>query len=96
MINKEIASKLKAEKNTLFEKYKVTKLGVFGSFARGEENPESDIDILIEFSEVPGMKQFFNTEEYLEKLLNRKIDLVRENAIRPELKDIIMSEVIYL
>lgn len=95
-MNNEIASKLKAEKNYLFEKYKVTKLGVFGSFARGEEKPDSDIDILIEFSETPGMRMFFNTEEYLEKILNRKIDLVRENALRPELKDIIMSEVIYL
>jgi len=95
-MNDEIVSKLKAEKNKLFEKYKVTKLGVFGSFARGEETPDSDVDILIEFSETPGMMMFFNTEEYLEKLLNRKIDLVRENAIRPELKEIILSEVVYL
>ena len=42
------------------------------------------------------MMMFFNTEEYLEKLLNRKIDLVRENAIRPELREIILSEVVYL
>jgi len=95
-MNPEIISKLKAEKNNLFEKYKVTKLGVFGSFARGEEKPGSDIDILIEFSETPGMMMFFNTEEYLEKLLKRKIDLVRENAIRSELKEAIMSEVIFL
>ncbi len=95
-MNQDIVSKLKAEKNNLYEKYKVTRLGVFGSFARGEENTDSDIDILIEFSETPGMKVFFNTEEYLEKLLERKIDLVRENAIRPELKEIIMSEVIFL
>ncbi len=95
-MNPEIISKLKAEKNILHKKFNVTKLGVFGSFARGEEKPESDIDILIEFSETPGMMNFFNTEEYLEKLLKRKIDLVRENAIRPELKDVIMSEVIFL
>lgn len=95
-MNQDIVSKLKAEKNNLYEKFKVTRLGVFGSFARGEENAYSDIDILIEFSETPGMKMFFNTEEYLEKLLERKIDLVRENSIRPELKEIIMSEVIFL
>lgn len=95
-MNPEIISRLTAEKSNLFDKYKVTKLGIFGSFARGEEKPESDIDIIIEFSETPGMMLFFNTEEYLEKLLNRKIDLVRENAIRPELKEIIMSEVIFL
>jgi predicted nucleotidyltransferase len=71
-------------------------LECFGSFARGEETPDSDIDILVEFSEVPGMIDFLKTEEYLETVLKRKIDLVRENAIRPELKGVIMSEVIMI
>ena len=84
------------KRKLFFKEFKITKLGIFGSFARGEENPDRDLDILIEFSETPGMRIFFSTEEYLEKLLDRKIVLVRENAIRPELRDIIMSEVIYL
>ncbi len=95
-MNQEIITKLKHEKKNLFDKYKVTRLGVFGSFARDEETSASDIDILVEFTEVPGMLEFFSTEEYLEKILNRKIDLVRMNAIRPELKDVIMSEVIMI
>lgn len=95
-MNNEIILKLKSEKNNLLKKYKVIKLGIFGSVARGDDLPDSDVDILIEFNEVPGMIEFFSTEEYLENLLNRKIDLVRENAIRPELKDSIMSEVIYI
>ena len=95
-MNNEIIAKLKADKQNLFNRFKVTKLGVFGSFARGEETPESDVDILVEFSEVPGMKDFFGAEEHLEKLLDRKIDLVRENAIRPELRESVMSEVIFL
>lgn len=95
-MNQEIISKLKQEKKNLHDKYKVTRLGVFGSFARGEETPDSDIDILVEYSDVPGMIEFLSTEEYLETILNRKIDLVRETAIRPELKDVIMSEVIMI
>jgi len=95
-MNNEIISKLKADKQNLFNRFKITKPGVFGSFARGEETPESDVDILVEFSEVPGIIDFFSAEEHLEKLLNRKIDLVRENAIRPELREIVMSEVILL
>jgi predicted nucleotidyltransferase len=95
-MNQEIISKLQIEKKNLFDKYKVTRLGVFGSFARGEETPDSDLDILVEFSEIPGMIEFLKTEEYLETILNRKIDLVRENAIRPELKSMIMSEVIMI
>lgn len=95
-MNNEIISKLKSEKASLREKYKVTKLGLFGSYARGEEKPGSDIDILIEFEDIPGMIEFFGAEEYLENLLNKKIDLVREEALRPELKERIMSEVIYI
>ena len=95
-MNQEIISKLRLEKKNLYDKYRVTRLGVFGSFVRGEETPDSDIDILVEYAEVPGMIEFLKTEEYLETILNRKIDLVRENAIRPELKGIIMSEVIMI
>ena len=95
-MNNEIISKLKSEKAGLREKYKVTKLGLFGSYARGEEKQDSDIDILIEFEEAPSMREFFGAEEYLEEILNRKMDLIREGAIRPELKERIMSEVIYI
>jgi uncharacterized protein len=96
IMNEQILVKLKAEKKHLKERYNVIKLGVFGSYARGEENSSSDVDILVEFTEVPGMKDFFETEEYLEKMLHKKIDLVREDAIRPELRKQILSEVIYL
>lgn len=95
-MNNEILLKLKSEKSSLREKYKVTSLGVFGSYARNEEKPDSDIDILVEFEEVPGMKEFFGAEEYLENLLSRKIDLVRKEAIRPELKEKIMAEVVFI
>ena len=95
-MNQELISKLKSEKAGLRERYNVTKLGVFGSYARGEEKPDSDSDLLIEFENIPGMTEFFGAEEYLENVLNIKIDLVRESAIRPELKKKIMSEVIYI
>jgi len=95
-MNQELISKLQSEKASLHEKYKITKPGVFGSYARGEEKPDSDIDMLIEFEDIPGMIEFFGAEEYLEKVLNKKVDLVPEGAIRPELKKRIMSEVIYI
>jgi uncharacterized protein len=95
-MQQEIISRLKAEKATLYKKYKIKNIGIFGSFARNEETNESDIDILVEFVGTPGMKEFFQAEEFLEKLLNRKIDMVREKAIRKELKEDIMSEVVYI
>lgn len=95
-MDQKIISTLQAEKKNLYDRYKVTRIGIFGSFARGEETPDSDIDILIEFRETPGMIEFLTTEEYLEQVLNRRVELVRETAIRPELKDVIMSEVIMI
>lgn len=95
-MNENILQQLKSAKQHLKDTYNVSRIGVFGSYARGEEDGESDVDLIVEFVDVPGLREFFGTEEYLEKLLQRKIDLVREKAIRPELKDQILSEVIYI
>ena len=95
-MQQEILSKLKAEKSNLYNKYKIKNIGIFGSYVRNEETADSDLDLLVEFTETPGMREFFQAEEYLEKLLNKKIDMVRERAIRPELKRDIMSEVIFI
>ena len=95
-MNENILLQLQSVKQYLKDTYNVSRIGVFGSYARGEEDSESDVDLIVEFAEVPGLREFFGTEEYLEKLLQRKIDLVREKAIRPELKDQILSEVIYI
>ncbi len=89
----EINRILKAHKQELREKYKVKEIGIFGSFVRGEEKRRSDVDILVEFEEVPDLLTFIEIETYLEKLLKKKVDLVRRGAIRPELKERILSEV---
>jgi len=51
----EIQKILAKHKRELYEKYKIKEIGIFGSFARGEEKEGSDIDILVEFEEVPGL-----------------------------------------
>jgi predicted nucleotidyltransferase len=89
----EINRILKAHKQELREKYKVKEIGIFGSFVRGEEKKRGDVDILVEFEEVPDLLTFIEIEIYLEKLLKKKVDLVRKGAIRPELKKRILSEV---
>lgn len=72
-------------------------MGIFGSFIRGEETASSDIDILIEFER--GHKDFFNymrLKHYLEELLERNVDLVIKNAVKPRLREKILSEVKYV
>jgi len=92
----EIQKILANHKKELYEKYKIKEIGIFGSFVRGEEKEGSDIDILVEFEEVPGLIKFIEIEEYLSKILGRKVDLVRKPAIRRELKSKILKEVVYV
>ncbi|MEW6110193.1 MAG: nucleotidyltransferase family protein [Nitrospirota bacterium] len=87
---------LKKQEGIIKEKYHVRKIGIFGSFARGEEKEGRDIDILVEFE--GGRKTFDNYMDlkfFLEDLLNRKVDLVTVEALRPQLKDDILREVVY-
>ena len=93
---KEVNEILKEHKEELYKKYKVKEIGIFGSFVRGEQKKRSDIDILVEFEKIPDLLKFINLERYLSRLLKKKVDLVRKGAIRPELKDIILSEVSYI
>ncbi len=89
-----IKETLKRFKPILQEKFKVKEIGLFGSYVRGEESEKSDIDILVEFSEPIGW-EFIDLVEFLEKILGRKVDLVTIRALKPQLKERILKEVVY-
>lgn len=77
----------------------LTKLGVksvsiFGSVARGEDHPGSDVDILVEFSGHATFDRYMDTKFYLEELLGREVDLVTPKAIKPRMKPYIMQDLI--
>lgn len=87
---------LKEHEEVIKGRFGVKKIGIFGSFARGEALDKSDVDVLVEFRE--GKKTFNNFMElkfYLEELFERDVDLVIETAIKPLLKDHIMREAVY-
>ncbi len=88
---------LQEHKNYLVEKFGVSEIALFGSYARREESYESDIDILVDFKE--GYKTFDNYMDlkfYLEELFNRNVDLVIKSAINPRIKSFIIEEAIYV
>ena len=87
---------LLSHKRELQRLFKINRLGIFGSYARGEQKKRSDIDILVEFSEPIGLIQFCGLKDYISDLLGIKVDLVSKNALRPALKDQILKETIYL
>jgi len=64
----------------------VTSLFVFGSVARGEARPDSDVDFLVEFSGPPTYDRYMELRFFLEDILNRQVDLLTRQGIRPELR----------
>ena len=87
---------LKRHESTIKKKFHVRKIGVFGSFARGEEKEGSDIDVLIELEDkYETFDNFMDLKFFLEDLFKREVDLVTVEALRPQLKDDIMREVVY-
>ncbi len=92
---KDILSKLKELKPMLYKEYSVKKIGLFGSFSDETFTENSDIDILIELERPIGWK-YFSLELYLEKIFNRKIDLVTKNALKEQIKEVILKQVKYI
>jgi predicted nucleotidyltransferase len=95
MDTNEVMSKLQQLKPYLEQQYAVKTVGLFGSFADGTYTDSSDVDIMIEFERPIGW-QFFTLEKFLEKSLNRKIDLVTYNALKEQIKPIILSQMRYI
>lgn len=91
-----ISTILKKNKSGFRKAYKVREIGVFGSYARRRQKESSDVDILVEFDETPDLFTFLEFEGRLEKMLKTRVDLVTKQALRPELKERILSEVVYV
>ena len=73
----------------------VIHVAVFGSVARGESSAGSDVDILVQFDHPVGLFAFARLQRYLEELLGRSVDLVTPGAIRPEMREAVLSEAVY-
>ena len=91
---KEIEETLKKYKPLLREKFKVKEIGIFGSYARGEESDQSDVDLLVAFDETIGW-EFIDLKDFLERVLDKPVDLVTVNALKPHLRGGILKEVVY-
>jgi predicted nucleotidyltransferase len=87
---------LKQHLTEIQEKYSISYLGVFGSYVRGEQTSESDLDILVEFDETPGLLKFIELEYYLGDLLGIKVDLVTRSGLKPNIGNCILNEVVAL
>ena len=91
----EIKSILEQHKQEFVHKYNLKTLAVFGSYTRGDQRIDSDIDILVEFDKPIGM-EFIDFADELEALLETKVDLVTRRAIKPRYWNYIQKDVTYV
>ncbi len=95
---KEILDFLSKNKYELLSKYHLSKIGLFGSFSRGEATKNSDVDIIFDFKENIGdiYSLKIALKEYLSKTFNRSVDLAREKYLNPYAKKQILQDTIYV
>ena len=89
----ELSQLLKNHRSELIQ-HGVESLAVFGSLARGEWSQDSDIDLLVDFNRPVGLFEFIRLKNYLEKLTGQRVDLVTRDALRPAMREVILSEAV--
>ena len=90
----QIRALLQAHRVRLAQHYHVSSIGIFGSYAFGQANTQSDLDILVEFSQTPNLFQMMDMEDELSNLLDIPIDLVTRRSLRGEIGRRILAEVV--
>ncbi|OGX46591.1 MAG: hypothetical protein A3G38_00525 [Omnitrophica WOR_2 bacterium RIFCSPLOWO2_12_FULL_51_8] len=93
---KEIEKLLSNHKQDIQGEFKVKEIGIFGSWVRGEQKKRSDIDILVDFDEIPSFLKFMALEEFLSEILGKRVDLVMKSALKPVIGRRISSGVNYV
>ena len=83
---------LSENKTDLQQKFGVKSIAIFGSTARNEARPDSDVDILVEFEKPVGFVKYFRLEYRLEELLGHAVDMATPGGLVPELRDRILRE----
>lgn len=96
MTRDELLTILREHKPALAERFGVTALALFGSFARDQATDKSDLDILVEFGITPGWKTYFGVVSYLEDLLGRPVDLATISEVRKEIRSFVEREAVHV
>jgi len=90
----DVLAKLRELKPTITGRYKVKEISLFGSFVREEQGPSSDIDLLAEFEDNADLFDLMGLGFYLEEIFQRPVDIVPKRALRAELRESILHQVV--
>ena len=98
MTRKELLDILQTEKTYLAAQFGLVSIGLFGSYAKGSEGPDSDIDLLVTFKPEArfGLVTYCELENLLSEKLGKKVDLVMKKGLKPHIGKYILNEVVYL
>lgn len=94
-MSQKIINQIRQLKPELYERFNVQEIALFGSFSRSQQNEFSDLDIMVKLEKPLGLK-FITLLNFLETHLKEKVDLVTDKAIRPQMKDSILKEAIFI
>ena len=96
MVRDDILQRLRADRPAL-DRFGVSSIAVFGSFARGQARPDSDLDILVDYREDarPDLFDFIELKQHLEALFDRPVDLATPEALHRRLRERILAEAVY-
>jgi predicted nucleotidyltransferase len=92
MIKNKAIEEIKQKVIPILKEYKISKAGIFGSYARGEQKTKSDVDILVETGQDMDLFEFVHLKLLLQKVMKKKVDLVEYELIRKELKEQILND----
>jgi predicted nucleotidyltransferase len=92
----EIKNTLTKQKQELRQKYRIAEIGIFGSYVRGEQKKQSDVDLLVKFDEPSNLTllDFIRLENYLSEILGVKVDLVEKGTLKPRIGKRVLQEVV--
>ena len=92
----EVLAMLRTHKPALAERFGVTELALYGSFARDQAADHSDVDVLVEFDTPPDWKTYFGAVAYLEDLLGRPVDMATISEVRKEIRPFVERDAVHV
>jgi predicted nucleotidyltransferase len=92
-LNKKIIAETLLRHRDVLRKYKVGRLGIFGSYASGHARKSSDIDLMVEFDGVIDLFDFYHLSEEIRRILSHKVDIATQDALNPYIREKVMREV---
>lgn len=96
ILNRQTVMAILREQDNIFEQFQIKTLALFGSTARNEATEESDLDFLVEFKGKATFDGYMNLKFYLEYLFNKPVDLVICKSLKPQIKNSVLAEAIYV